>query len=69
MTENTVRDSRESRDKQETGILNRLAYLKKVFSSIILHVDFENFTDVKWVSSPLLNRAFSWNEIFVFAGG
>ena len=27
MTQNMVRDSRESPDKQETGILNRLAYL------------------------------------------
>ena len=29
MTQNTVRDSRESPDKQENGILNRLAYLIK----------------------------------------
>ena len=29
MTQNMVRDSRENPDKQQTGILNRLAYLIK----------------------------------------
>ena len=38
MTRNVVKDSRESPDKQQTGVLNRLAYLKSLLRSI-LHVD------------------------------
>ena len=38
MTQNTVRDSRESPDKQQTGMLNRLAYLIYSKCSAQLHV-------------------------------
>ena len=38
MTRNVVKDSRESPDKQQTGVLKRLAYLKSLLRSI-LHVD------------------------------
>ena len=34
MTQNVVKDSRESPDKQQTGALNRLAYLKSLLNSI-----------------------------------
>ena len=77
MTQNTVRDSRESPDKQQTGMLNRLAYLRYSKCSAQLHVYIISsiqefhwcYTISKWVSSPLLNWAFSWNEIFVFSVG
>ena len=35
MTRNVVKDSRESPDKQQTGVLKRLAYLKSLLRSIL----------------------------------
>ena len=54
MTQNTVRDSRESPNKQETGILNRLAYCAQLNYMLISFRRFKNFTDVKKFPSGFL---------------
>ena len=73
MTQNTVRDSRESPDKQENGILNRLAYLKKVLSMQLHCWYYANFIDVKKFPSrfllPFLMERLVGTKYLFFSGG
>ena len=73
MTQNTVRDSRESPDKQENGILNRLAYFNKVSAQLNYIVDMSNFIDVKKFPSrfllPFLTERLVGTKYLFFSGG
>ena len=52
MTQNVVKDSKESPDKQQTGVLNRLAYLKSLLNSI---TSWYHFVDLR---IPLMLKNF-----------
>ena len=58
MTQNTVRDSRESPDKQENGILNRLAYN---------HIDVKEFP--RRFLLPFLTERLVGTKYLFFSGG